>query len=158
MSFPAALSASAPSASWLTVAAPPFCSSVNDYYWIIPSPRLPLPTFPICQHASVVRNVALLCCEWNLFLPGTLPNFYSKGLVLTLPNLSSIPLTLTESFTPIAFVSLSAVTALDQPPTPVSKTRLDTLSSWPNPKLPSLTTLLLHSHRRMIFESPNQIP
>src|SRR5215469_2263990 len=158
MSCPAALCASAPSASWPTVAAPPSCRSVNDYCWIIPSPRLPLPTFPVPPHASVVRNVALPCCEWNLFLPGTLPNSYTKGFRLTLPDLSPIPLTLTESSTPIAFVSLSTATALDQPPTPMSKPLLDTFGGWPKAKLSSPTTLLLHSQKRTIFESPKQNP
>jgi len=158
MFCPAALFASAPSASWLTVAAPPFCHSVNDYCWIIPSPRLPLPTFPISQPASVVRSVAPPCCEWNLFLPGTLPNSYTKGLALTPPNLSPIPRPLTEPSTPIAFVSLSIFLALDQPTIPSSKPSLDTLNCWPQAKLSSLTPLFLTSHRRTIFESPQQTP
>ena len=158
MSSPAALFASAPSASWLTVAVPPFCRSVNDYCQIIPGPRLPRPTLPNSQPASVVRNVAPPCCEWNLFLPGTLPNSCTKGFALTPPNLSPMPRPLTESSTPIAFVSLSTVPALDQLPIRISKPRVDTLSSWPQAKLSPLTPLLLPFQRRTIFESPNQTP
>ena len=158
MSCPAALSASASSASWQTVVAPPFCRSVSDYYWIIPSRPLPLPTFPIPQPASAVRNVALPCCEWNLFLPGMLPNSYTKGFALTLPNLSPTPRPLTESSTPIASVSLPTVTAIGQQPTPISKPRLDALCCCPQAKLASLTALLLHSRRRTVFESPKQNP
>ena len=158
MSCPAALFASASSASWLTVAAPPFCRSVNDYCWIIPSPRRPLPTLPSSQHAFVVRNVAPPCCEWNLFLPGTLPNLYTKGFALTPPSRSPLPRPLTESSIPIAFVCPSTVPPLDQPPILRSKPRLDTLGCRPKTKLSSLTPLLLHSHRRIMVESPKQTP
>src|SRR5215467_4396383 len=155
----AASFASAPSASWRTVAALPFCPSVNDYYCcIIPSRQLPLPTLPIHPHASLVRNVAPPCCQWNLFLPGTLPNSYTKGSALTLPNLSSIPRPLTESFPPIAFVSLSTVTPPHSSPTPLFKPRLHALDLWPKGKLSSLTSLLSPSYRRTIFESPKQNP
>ena len=156
MFCPAALCASASSASWLTVAAPPFCRSVNDYCWIILSPSLPLPTSPISQHVSLVRNVAPPCCEWNLFLPGTLQNSYIKGSALTLPNPSPILRTLTEPSTPTAFVCLSTVTAPNQPPAPMSKPYLDALLHWTHAELSSLTPLILHSHRPTIFESPMQ--
>ena len=158
MCCPAASFGSAPSASWLTVAAPPSCRSANDYCWIIPSQPLPLPTLPISQHASVVRNVAPPCCQWNLFLPGTLPNSYTKGFGLTLPDLSPISRTLAESSTPVAFVSLSTITAVDQPLTSMYKPCPDTLCSWPKPKLTSLTTLHFHSQRRRIVESAEQNP
>ena len=158
MYCPAAWFASAPSAFWLTVAAPPSCPSVSDYCCTIPAQQLPLPTLPLSQHASVVRNVAPPCCDCNRFLPGTLPNSYTKGFGLTLPSLSPIPLPLTELSTPVAFVSLPTLIAPVQPPISVFNPRLDTLYCWTKAKLSSLTTLLLHSHRRTIFESQKQTP
>ena len=98
-------------------------------------------------------------CESNLFLPGTRPNFYTRGFNLTPPKSPPISLPLTESSsTPIAFVFLSTITALDQPLTSMSKPCPDTLRSCPKTKLSSLTTPLLHSHRRTIVESAKQNP
>ena len=74
----APLFASASSASWLTVAGPAFCRSVNDYCWIIPSPRPPLPTFPISQPASVARNVAPHAANGISFSLGRCPTPATK--------------------------------------------------------------------------------
>ena len=159
MYCPAASSASVPLASWPTVTAPPSYRSVNAYCWIIPGRPLPQPTtLPVPQHASVVRNVPRPCCAWNLFLPGTLPNSCTKGSDLTPPKLPPIPLSLTESSTPIAFVPYPPLIALHQPLTSVSKPRPHTLCCWPRPNLSLLTTLLSHSQRGRIFESPKQNP
>jgi len=108
--------------------------------------------------ASVVRNVAPPCCACNLFMPGTLPNFYIPGFSLTPPKSPPRPRTFTESSTPIALVCLSTLTAPDQPPTPMSKPHHDALGCSPKTKLSSLTPLLWHSPRRTIFESPKQNP
>src|SRR5580692_9406193 len=143
MCCPAALFAYAPSASWPTGIAPPSYLSVNDYCWIIPDRPLPQPTLPIRRHASGVHNVPLPCCEWNLF-PRTLPNSCTEGFDLTPPKLPPIPLPLTESSTPIAFVSLATFIALDQPLTSMSQPRPHTVGCWPKPKLPSPTTRLWH--------------
>src|SRR5262249_10203296 len=109
-------------------------------------------------HTSIVRNVAPPCCEWNLFLPGTRPNSYTRGFNLILPNWSSILLPLTESSTPVAYVSLSTIPAVEQPLTSTYNPLPDTLGSWPKLKLSSLTNLPLHSPRPRIVQSPKQNP
>ena len=158
MSCPAALSAYAPSDSWPTALAPPSCRSVNNYCWIILGLPLSLATLLVPLHASVVRNVPPPCCGWNLFLSGTLTDSCTRGLDLTPPNRRPTPLPVTESSVPIAFVSLHPLIALDYPLTSACKPRPDTRCYRLQSKLSSLTTLLLHSQRRRIFESPKQNP
>src|SRR5262249_26540442 len=96
------------------------------------------------------------CCEWNLFLPGTRPNSYTRGFNLTPPNGSSILLPFTESSTSVAHVSLSTISAVEQPLTSTYKPLPDTLCFWPKLKLSSLTNLPPHSPRRRIVESAKQ--
>ena len=158
MCCPAALFAFAPSAFSRTVAAPPFCRSVNDYCCIILNQRLPPPSLHVSPPPSVVRNVAPRWCASNLFLPGTLPNSYTRGFNLTPPNWLSISLHLTESLAPVAFVSLSTITAMEQPLTSLHEPRSHTPCSWPKLELTALTTLPCHSQRRTIFESGKQNP